>query len=263
MADFRTPTTRYGTAVPAASVGEMDLGLRAYMLRVYNYMVFGLALTGVFALGTFLLATSVDPVMTSQGVVSVGDRYLTSLGVTLYGGGPIMWVLFLAPLAMVMFLSFRIHKMSVSAAQTTFLAYAALLGVSLSSIFIVYDIGSIAQVFFITSATFGAMSLWGYTTKRDLTGMGSFLMMGLIGLVIAMIVNIFLASSGLDWIISIVGVLIFTGLTAYDTQKIKEMYSVNDDGTLAGRKAIMGALSLYLDFINLFLMMLRLFGNRE
>jgi FtsH-binding integral membrane protein len=262
MADFRTPTTRYGTAASAASVGEMDLGLRAYMLRVYNYMVFGLALTGVFALGTFLLATSVDPVMTSQGVVSVGDRYLTSLGVTLYSG-PLMWVLFLAPLGMVLFLSFRIHAMSVSAAQTMFLAYAAVLGVSLSSIFIVYDIGSIAQVFFITSATFGAMSLWGYTTKRDLTGMGSFLMMGLIGLIIAMIVNIFLASSALDWIISIVGVLIFTGLTAYDTQKIKEQYSVNDDGTLAGRKAIMGALTLYLDFINLFLMMLRLFGNRE
>ena len=262
MADFRTPTTRYGTAASAASVGEMDLGLRAYMLRVYNYMVFGLALTGVFALGTFLLATSVDPVMTSQGIVSVGDRYLTSLGVTLYSG-PLMWVLFLAPLGMVLFLSFRIHKMSVSAAQTLFLAYASLLGVSLSSIFIVYDIGSIAQVFFITSATFGAMSLWGYTTKRDLTGMGSFLMMGLIGLIIAMVVNIFLASSGLDWIISIVGVLIFTGLTAYDTQKIKEMYSANDDGTLAGRKAIMGALALYLDFINLFLMLLRLMGNRE
>ncbi|MGV8839886.1 MAG: Bax inhibitor-1/YccA family protein [Bauldia sp.] len=262
MADFRTPTTRYGTAPAAASVGEMDLGLRAYMLRVYNYMVFGLALTGVFALGTFLVTTSASPVATSQGVIMAGDRYLTDLGLTLYTG-PLMWVLFLAPLALVLFLSFRIHKMSVGAAQLTFLGYAALLGISLSSIFIVYDIGSIAQVFFITAATFGAMSLWGYTTKRDLTGMGSFLMMGLIGLIIAMIVNIFLASDGLSWIISIVGVLVFTGLTAYDTQKIKEMYSANDDGTLAGRKAIMGALTLYLDFINLFLMMLRLLGNRE
>ncbi|MCC6734584.1 MAG: Bax inhibitor-1/YccA family protein [Bauldia sp.] len=263
MADFRTPTTRYGTAVPAASAGVMDEGLRAYMLRVYNYMVYGLALTGVFALGTFLLTTSTTPNAGYADGAAIGaGRYLTDIGITMYTG-PLMWVLFLAPLGLVLFLSFRIHKMSVGAAQGTFLAYAALLGVSLSSIFIVYDIGSIAQVFFITAAMFGAMSLWGYTTRRDLTGMGSFLMMGLIGLIIAMIVNIFLASSGLDWVISIVGVLIFTGLTAYDTQKIKEMYSVNDDGTLAGRKAIMGALTLYLDFINLFLMLLRLFGNRE
>jgi FtsH-binding integral membrane protein len=264
MADFRTPTTRYGTTAPAAaSVGEMDVGLRAYMLRVYNYMVYGLALTGVFALGTFLITTSTTPNATYVDGAAVGaGRYLTDLGVTLYSG-PLMWIMFLAPLALVLFLQFRIHKMSVGAAQGTFLAYAGLLGISLSSIFIVYDIGSIAQVFFITAATFGAMSLWGYTTKRDLTGMGSFLMMGLIGLVIAMVVNIFLASSGLDWVISIVGVLIFTGLTAYDTQNIKTMYSANDDGTLAGRKAVLGALRLYLDFINLFLMLLRLFGNRD
>ena len=159
------------------------------------------------------------------------------------------------------FLSFRIQKMSVAAAQATFWVYAALVGVSLASIFLVYSQQSITQVFFITAATFGAMSLYGYTTKRDLTGMGSFLFMGLIGIIIASVVNIFLASSALGFAISVIGVLIFTGLTAYDTQKIKEMYSVNDDGTVAGRKAIMGALSLYLDFINLFLMLLRLFGQ--
>ena len=153
--------------------------------------------------------------------------------------------------------------MSVGAAQTTFWIYAALLGVSLASIFLVYTMASITQVFFITAATFGTMSLWGYTTQRDLTSMGSFLMMGLIGIIIASVVNIFLASSALGFAISIIGVLVFTGLTAYDTQKIKEMYTVNDDGTIAGRKAIMGALSLYLDFLNLFLMLLRLFGDRR
>ena len=172
-----------------------------------------------------------------------------------------MWVLMLAPLGLVFFLSFRISKMSVGAAQTTFWAYAALLGVSLASIFAVYTATSITQVFFITAATFGAMSLWGYTTKRDLTGMGSFLFMGLIGIIIAIDRRHLLASTALQFAISVIGVLMFTGLTAYDTQKIKEMYYVGDDGTVAGRKAIMGALSLYLDFINLFLMLLRLFGQ--
>ena len=263
MADYRNPTGRFGRAAPAEVAGEIDEGLRAHMLRVYNYMVIGLAMTGLFAIGTFMLTTSGDPVVTSRGVLQVGETlYLTSLGVALYDSA-LQWVVMLAPLGLVFFLSFRIQKMSVSAAQTTFWIFASLLGVSLSSIFIVYDLGSISQVFFITAATFGAMSLWGYTTKRDLTGMGSFLFMGLIGIIIAMIVNVFLQSSAMEFIISIIGVLIFTGLTAYDTQKIKEMYYANDDGTVAGRKAIMGALSLYLDFINLFLMLLRLFGNRN
>jgi FtsH-binding integral membrane protein len=174
-----------------------------------------------------------------------------------------MWVIILAPLAMVFFLSFRIGKMSVAAAQTTFWVFAALLGVSLSTIFVVYTATSITQVFFITAATFGAMSLYGYTTKRDLTGLGSFLFMGLIGVIIAMLVNLFLQSSALGFAISVIGVLVFVGLTAYDTQKIKEQYYAGDDGTVAGRKAIMGALSLYLDFINLFLMLLRLFGQNR
>ncbi len=262
MADYQNQTGRFGTAAPATA-GVIDEGLRAHMLRVYNYMVIGLAMTGLFAIGTFMLTTSSDPVSTSQGVIQVGESlFLTNLGVALYGSA-LQWVVMLAPLGLVFFMSFRINKMSVGAAQTTFWVFASLLGVSLSSIFIVYDLGSIAQVFFITAAMFGGMSLWGYTTKRDLTGMGSFLFMGLIGLIIAMIVNIFLQSSAMEFIISIIGVLIFTGLTAYDTQKIKEMYYANDDGTVAGRKAIMGALALYLDFINLFLMLLRLLGNRE
>ncbi len=263
MADYPNPTDRYGSAAPAAAAGVIDEGLRAHMLRVYNYMMIGLAMTGLLAVGTFMATTSGTPNFAYEGGAQIGeDLYLTGLGITLYTSA-LRWVVMLAPLGLVFFLSFRIHKMSFSAAQTTFWVFASLLGVSLSSIFIVYDFGSIAQVFFITAATFGAMSLWGYTTKRDLTGFGSFLFMGLIGLIIAMIVNMFMQSSAMEFMISVIGVLIFTGLTAYDTQKIKEMYHANDDGTVAGRKAIMGALRLYLDFINLFLMLLRLFGNRS
>jgi uncharacterized protein len=246
----------YGAAVGRSAADVIDQGLRAHMLRVYNYMAIGLVLTGLAALATYSLAVSSTP---TEYVVGSG-LYLTAFGAALYTG-PLMWVLILVPLGVVFFLSFRIQHMSVGAAQATFWGYAALLGVSLSSIFLVYTAGSITQVFFITAATFGAMSLWGYTTQRDLTGMGSFLYMGLIGVIIAMFVGFFWHSTALQFAISIIGVIIFTGLTAYDTQKIKEMYYVGDDGTLAGRKAIMGALSLYLDFVNLFLMLLRLFGN--
>jgi len=251
MANYENQPARYGASA-AGAVGAIDEGLRAYMLRVYNYMLMGLALTGVFALGTFNLSFD----------TSGGAPQLTSFGQTLFGS-PLMWVIIFAPLALVFFMSFRIQKMSVGAAQLTFWIFAALMGISLSTIFAVYTATSITQVFFITAATFGAMSLWGYTTKRDLTGMGSFLFMGLIGIIIAMLVNLFLQSSALQFAVSVIGVLVFTGLTAYDTQKIKEMYYVGDDGTVMGRKAIMGALSLYLDFINLFLMLLRLFGNRN
>src|ERR1700733_5795781 len=232
--------------------GEIDSGLRAYMLRVYNYMAAGIALTGVVAYFTYSLA-----------VVEIGGRLqLTSFGQTMFNS-PLKWLVMLAPLGLVMFLSFGINRLSASRALTLFFVYAGLLGLSLATIFLAYTGVSIARVFFISAATFGAMSLYGYTTQRDLTGVGSFLFMGLIGLVIASLVNIFLQSSGLSWVISVAGVLIFVGLTAYDTQKIKEMYDVNDDGTIAGRKAVMGALTLYLDFINLFLMMLRLFGDRR
>ena len=230
----------------------IDQGLRSYMLKVYNYMAAGLGITGLAAVVTYMAAVD-----TSGGTVQ-----LTALGQLLFAS-PLMWVIVLAPVALVFLLSFRIQKMSVAAAQTTFWVYAALVGVSFASLGLVYTHDSIARVFLITAATFAGMSLYGYTTRRDLSGMGSFLFMGLIGIIIASLVNIFLASSAMAWVISVLGVVIFTGLTAYDTQKIKEMYFAADEVAVMGRKAIMGALSLYLDFINLFLMLLRLFGNRN
>jgi len=249
MADFERNYARAGSVAEAQVV---DQGLRAYMLRVYNYMAIGLVITGLLAFGTY----SISFVQTSAGLA------LTPIGHTLFGS-PLMWVLFLAPLGMVFWLSFRIQHMSVAAAQTAFWVFSGLMGISLGTIFAAYTAESITRVFFITAATFGGLSLYGYTTKRDLTGWGSFLFMGLIGILIAMVVNIFLASTALQFAISVIGVLVFTGLTAYDTQKIKEMYFAQDDGTVTGRKAVMGALRLYLDFINLFLMLLRLFGNRN
>jgi uncharacterized protein len=230
----------------------IDAGLRAYMIRVYNYMAAGVALTGLVAWFTFSAAVT----QTGAGLE------LTNFGQVIFHS-PLMWVLVLAPLGLVMLLSFGINRLSASTALTLFFVYAGLLGLSLASIFLVYTGASITRVFFISAATFGAMSLYGYTTRRDLTAVGSFMFMGLIGIIIASLVNIFLQSSGLYWVISIIGVIIFVGLTAYDTQNIKEMYSPMDDGTIAGRKAVMGALRLYLDFINLFLMMLRLFGDRR
>ncbi|MEM8796723.1 MAG: Bax inhibitor-1/YccA family protein, partial [Pseudomonadota bacterium] len=188
--------------------------------------------------------------------------YLTQFGATLWTS-PLKWVVMLAPLAMVFFMSFRVHKMSVGAAQSTFWAFAALMGMSLSTILLVYTSESIVRVFFITAAAFGSLSLFGYTTKRDISGWGSFLFMGLIGIIIAMVVNIFMQSSALQFAISVIGVLVFAGLTAYDTQRIKEMYFEGDGEVAMGRKAIMGALSLYLNFINMFIMLLQLFGNRE
>lgn len=243
MADLRNYQAR--VAPGARADAAIDQGLRAYMLRVYNLMALGLAITGVAAFATAQLA------MTNEAFAQV-----------MYGS-PLRWVVMLAPLGLVFFLSARIHKMSVSAAQTSFWVFAAVMGLSLSSIFLVFTGESVVRVFFITAASFGALSLWGYTTKRDLTGMGSFLFMGLIGLILAMIVNIFLASSALQFAISAIGVLIFAGLTAYDTQQIKEMYYEGDDAAVSGRKAIMGALRLYLDFINLFMFLLQFLGNRE
>ncbi len=226
----------------------IDEGLRSYMLRVYNLMAMGLAITGVAAWGTFTLSFS--------------DGQPTALGQVLFGS-PLRWVIILAPLAMVFFLSFRIQKMSVAAAQTTFWIYSGLVGLSLASIALVFTTESIVQTFFVTAAAFGALSLWGYTTKRDLSGIGSFLFMGLIGVIIASVVNIFLGSSALQFAISAIGVLVFAGLTAYDTQSIKEMYYEGDGEAVAGRKAIMGALRLYLDFLNLFLFLLQFMGNRN
>ncbi|SIQ88136.1 hypothetical protein SAMN05880582_104165 [Rhizobium sp. RU20A] len=244
MADLRHYQTRTTpTGVEAGAV--IDQGLRSYMLKVYNLMAIGLAITGVAAYGTYMAAVS-NPAFAQ-----------------LLFASPLKWVIMLAPLAMVFFLSFRINSLSVGAAQMAFWVYAGLMGLSLSSIFMVYTGQSIVQTFFVTAASFGALSLFGYTTKRDLSAFGSFLIMGLFGLIIASIVNIFLASSALNFAISAIGVLLFAGLTAWDTQKIKEMYFEADGADVAGRKAIMGALSLYLDFINLFLFLLRFLGNRN
>ena len=247
MADIRNYNARVAGVGTRADTG-IDEGLRAYMLKVYNLMALGLAITGLAAWGSFNFA--------------VADGQLTAFGQLIYASA-FRWVVILAPLAMVFFLSFRVHKMSVSAAQTTFWLYAAMVGISLSSVFLVFTSGSIVQTFFITATAFGSLSLYGYTTKRDLSGMGSFMVMGLFGIIIAMIVNIFLQSSALQFAISGIGVLVFAGLTAYDTQNIKEMYFEGDDDVVAGRKAIMGALRLYLDFINLFMFLLQFLGNRE
>ena len=232
----------------------IDAGLRDYMLKVYNYMASGLALTGLVAYMLFQATAVTGPTGDIVG--------LTNLGVSLYTG-PMMWIVALAPLGVVMYMSFGIRNMSASRAQTMFWVFAFLMGLSLSTIFLTYTQASIARVFFITATTFGAMSIYGYTTKRDLTAMGSFLFMGLIGIIIASIVNIFMQSSMMYFVISVLGVLIFVGLTAYDTQKIKNMYMAYDSGEVSAKKAIMGALTLYLDFINLFIMLLRLFGARR
>ena len=243
----RSTTTKQKTVV-------MDEGLRAYMLKVYNYMATGVLLTGIIAMLSFKMSVVTD----ASGVISG----FTSFGNALFFSG-FKWVVMLAPLGIVFYMSFGINKMSAAKAQSVFWIFAALMGLSLSWILLVYTGVSVARVFFITSATFGAMSIYGYTTKRDLTKMGSFLMMGLIGIIIASVVNIFMKSTMMYFIISILGVLIFVGLTAYDTQKIKNMYAASDTGELMGKKAVMGALTLYLDFINLFIMLLRLFGQRR
>jgi hypothetical protein len=308
-----------GTTVGRTEAGVVDQGLRAYMLRVYNYMASGVAITGVVAYAIYAMS-----------VVTGADGAIT--GLTPFGNfmfaSAFKWVVIFAPLAMVFFISARINSMSLSTAQISFWIFAALMGASISSIFLVYAGQSIARVFFITAASFGALSLWGYTTSRDLSGWGSFLFMGLIGIIIAMLVNLFIASTALQFAISVIGVLVFAGLTAYDTQQIKDnyyavmgdtvamtkgamlmglfgiiiaalvnlflqsgalqfaisvigvlvfagltaydtqrikdgYYEVMGDATATAKAAIMGALNLYLDFINMFIMLLQLFGNRE
>jgi uncharacterized protein len=229
------PRSAYGgTAV------EVDAGLRQYMLRVYNFMAGGLAVTGVVA------------------AAAVATGFYQAIAAT-----PVIWLVLLAPLGAVLFLSFRIERMSVGAAQATFWGYAALMGLSLAGIFLIFTGTSVARVFFISAATFGAMSLYGYTTRRDLSQLGSFLLMGLIGVVLASVVNIFVSSSTLQFVVSIVGVLVFTGLTAWDTQRIKEGYLASEPGDVLTKKALMGALALYLDFVNLFVMLLQLTGQRR
>ena len=228
------------TTRPADTLVGIDVGLREYMLRVYNYMASGLALTGIVAL-----------VFAQSGLYA-------SLART-----PLIWLVMLAPLGLVMWLSYGIQRMQASTAQALYWIYAALMGVSLASVFLVFTGESIARVFFITAGTFAAMSVYGYTTQRDLSQFGSFLIMGLIGIVIASLVNVFIASSALQFAISVIGVVVFVGLTAWDTQQIKEMYYEGDGSEIAGKKAIMGALRLYLDFINLFMMLMQLLGTRR
>lgn len=224
---------------------DIDQGLRSYMLSVYNYMSIAVALTGLAAFGMSKWMAN-DP----------------AIAQTLFNS-PLKWVVMLAPLGFVLVLSFGIHKMKTSTAQLVFWTYAAVTGVSISYILLVFTGESVARTFFITSAAFACLSLYGYTTKRDLSGMGSFLIMGVFGLVIASVVNIFLGSSVVQLAISALGVLIFAGLTAYDTQQIKEMYMEGDSSEAQGRKVIMGALKLYLDFINMFMFLLHFLGNRE
>lgn len=245
MADYRNFNAEQGVA-HGRSQAEIDQGLRAYMLRIYNYMALAVALTGITAMATANYAMS-NPAFAQMLFVS-----------------PLKYVLFFAPFAFVLVLSFGINKLSTGAAQMIFWAFAAVMGVSLSSIFLVYTGGSIAQTFFVTAASFASLSLYGYTTKRSLSAMGSFLMMGLFGIIIAMVVNIFLQSSAMAFAINVIGVLIFAGLVAYDTQRIKHMYDqVSHSGELMARATIMGALSLYLDFINLFMFLLSFMGSRE
>jgi len=245
---------RYAPGTTVGRAEAIDQGLRSYMLRVYNYMGIGVAITGVVAYVIFNMSavTGADGAIT--GLTPFGNFMFASA---------FKWVVIFAPLGLVFLISSRINSMSLAAAQLAFWVFAALMGASISSIFLLYTGASIAQMFFITAASFGALSLWGYTTSRDLSAWGSFLFMGLIGIILASLVNLFFASSALQFAISAIGVLIFAGMTAYDTQQIKEMYYVGDDGTVAGRKAVMGALRLYLDFINLFMFMLQLFGNRR
>jgi FtsH-binding integral membrane protein len=256
MSDFDRNLAARGSFGADRAVA-IDAGLRAYMLRVYNYMASAVALTGVVAWLCYEAAGG-DAIRIAGGVATG----LTPFGQMILGGfTPI--VLMLAALGLVFFISARINRLQYTTALGLFMLYAALLGVALTSIFAVYTGVSITRVFFISAASFGALSLYGYTTQRNLSAFGSFLFMGLIGIVIASVVNIFLASSALQFLISVIGVLVFAGLTAYDTQAIKEMYDVNDDGTVAGRKAVFGALKLYLDFLNMFLMLLQLFGDRR
>lgn len=252
----------------------VDAGLRAYMLAIYNYMVLGLIVTGLAALGVYLVSVTADAGAAAKILrngaeipARIAGGYLTPVGVVLFVS-PVKWLVMLSPLAMVFLLSFGIERLTPAAARVMFIIFAALMGLSLSTVFLVFTHTSVVRVFFITAAAFGTVSLWGYTTKRSLSDFGSFLIMGLFGVIIAALVNILLGSETVQFVISVVGVLIFAGLTAWDTQRLKEEYiEAEPSGAMTGaaaeRSAILGALSLYLNFINLFTLLLQLLGNRE
>jgi FtsH-binding integral membrane protein len=258
MAQFDTIHSGVGTRA-----GEIDQGLRAHMNKVYGTMSVGLLITALAAWAVAGLAVTSDP---SGAVAAIKPGlYLTSFGEAIYMS-PLRWVIFFAPLAMVFGFGAMINRISAAGAQLFFYAYAAMVGLSLSSIFIVYTGVSITQTFLITAIAFAGLSLWGYTTKKDISGWGSFLIMGVIGLIVAIVVNMFMQSEAIAFAISAIGVLIFAGLTAYDTQKIKSDYIAHAhamDSEWLGKAAIMGALNLYLDFINLFLFLLQFLGNRD
>jgi FtsH-binding integral membrane protein len=243
----------YGAQTTRAGAAEVDQGLRAYMLGVYNYMVIGLGLTGLAALGTHMLAVAGQ---------AGGKILLTPVGQALYAS-PLRWVVILAPLAFVFFIGARANSISAATARNLFFAFSAVMGLSMSSLLIVFTGESITRIFFITAAAFGGLSLYGYMTKRDLSPFGSFLIMGVWGLVIAGLVNLFLQSSALQFTLSILAVLVFSGLTAWDTQSIKDMYYEGDGYEVAQKKSVFGALSLYLDLINMFQSLLFLFGQRN
>ena len=263
MSDLdRNYASPFGRAAGRADAATVDAGLRAYMLRIYNYMTIGLAITGLAALGVYMAGGDDRSV---GAAAKIGNALLTPFGYAMFVS-PLKWLFMLAPLAMVFAISAGINRLRPATAQMLFWVFSALMGVSLSSIFLVYTHTSIVRVFFITAASFGALSLFGYTTKRDMTGMGSFLLMGLFGIIIASLVNIFVASSALQFVVSVVGVLVFAGLTAWDTQRLKNDYIygyASQGGDVAERAAISGALSLYLNFINLFTLLLQLLGQRD
>ena len=256
MADYdRNAYAPYAAGMGRSmSAAQYDAGLRSYMLGIYNHMSIALAISGLVAIGAFMLGTT-------TGVN--GRLALTPFGQAIWLS-PLKWVIMLAPLGFVLLLSFRWERMSYGALLGTFYSFAAIMGLSLSSIFVIYKLGSIAQVFFITAAAFGALSLFGYTTKKDLSAMGKFMLMGLFGLIIAGLVNIFMQSTALQFAINVIGVLVFAGLTAWDTQRLKEEYDVvAGDQTLMQKWSLMGALTLYLNFVNMFQMLLQLFGARN
>src|SRR5579859_570308 len=260
--DRNNYSSPFGRVAGRADAAAVDAGLRAYMLKIYNYMTIGLAITGAAALGVYMAAVTPDA---AGAAARIGNTYLTSFGVAMFVS-PLKYLFMLAPLVMVFVISFGIQRLRPATAQMLFWAFSALMGISLSSIFLVYTHTSIVRVFFITAASFGALSLYGYTTRRDLTGMGSFLLMGLFGLILASLVNVFLGSSMLQFVVSVIGVLVFAGLTAWDTQRLKNEYIygyARQGGEVAERAAITGALSLYLNFINLFTLLLQLLGQRE
>src|ERR1700753_2131427 len=263
MSDLdRNYASPFGRAAGRADAAVVDAGLRAYMLRIYNYMSIGLAITGLAALGIYRAAVTSDP---SGAAAKIGNAFLTPFGYAMFVS-PLKWLFMLAPLVMVFAISAGINRFTPATTQLLFWIFSALMGISLSSIFLVYTHTSIVRVFFITAASFGALSLFGYTTKRDMTGMGSFLLMGLFGVVIASLVNIFLASSALRCVVSLVGGLVSADLTAWDTQRLKNDYIygyASQGGDVAERAAISGALSLYLNFINLFTLLLQLLGQRD